>query len=341
MKITCTAFFLLLSSLLLGQNDRFFTEKEAIEWLPYLIATNMEIIGEKNDKGIAATESRRLNFMFISDTEQKVRELKEALVDMEAYRFFRTYRFGAHWTLSGLSPDQSMDFKELADWTMDLSARGFKKDCQLIGWDFHEEEKAAKAEKFWEWFAEDQEDFFNLDPENGEEVSRLFDLLSEKLAPFNSELFFEFSGEPVDGKREFILTADGDPDHFADVLYLYKYAPEIPNWIIFPFKQPSDGEFSITYNGMPVAWEDIYFTHKIEEEGVDLELYIKGYDGKNHFYGIAYLFLDSYLGEFDAAMFISGLELFPLPEKKKELKKLQPFIELKEIVESFKVNSIK
>lgn len=340
MKIICTAIILFLFGSLSAQHDRFFTEKEAIEWLPNLIAYNMEIIGEKNDKGISASESRQLNFMFITDVEQKVLDLKAALSDMEGYRFFRTYRFGAHWTLSGLSPSQSMDFKAMADWTMNLSARGFKKDCQLIAWDFYQAEKSAKAEKFWEWFVEDQEAFFKLDPEDGAEVSRLFDLLSEKLEPFNPEILFEFSGEAVEGKREFILTADGDTDHFADVLYLYKYAPEIPNWIIIPFKQPSDGEFSIDYNGIPMAWEDIYFSHSLNEDGVDLKLYMKGFEGENHYYGIAYLFLDSYLGEFDAAMFISALEILPLPEKKKR-KKLQPFIELKEIVNTYKNNSIK
>jgi hypothetical protein len=79
MKFTLTILASCIIGCLFAQKDRYFTSEKAIEWLPQLVGTNIQIIGEKNEKEIKATDTFPIEFLFITDTEEKAKSLIKAI----------------------------------------------------------------------------------------------------------------------------------------------------------------------------------------------------------------------------------------------------------------------
>jgi hypothetical protein len=93
--------------------------------------------------------------------------------------------------------------------------------------------KKNRYEAFWDWFSKNSEDYYyNL--ENKRDT--LFDPLGKQLGKINGNLVFEFSGQKENGKREFIISADGIRDSFPDVIQLVDNAPPLEKWDIIAFR---------------------------------------------------------------------------------------------------------
>ncbi len=95
------------------------------------------------------------------------------------------------------------------------------------------DEKVEKEieEVFWDWFLEEEQDFYY--DTNREE---LFSTLSRKLKAIHPSLSFQFSQVQDGGKKEFIITANGDIEAFSYVTNLVERAPNASRWQFIAFK---------------------------------------------------------------------------------------------------------
>ena len=164
-----------------------------------------------------------------------------------------------------------------------------------------------KVAAFWEWFADNKEAYFELEDPNRD---KLFNQLEKKLHKVNRYLAFEFSESLVEGKREFVISADGVVEAFDDVIELVDNAPTLGGFDIIGFRQPHDEEFSVVYGDIELAWDDIFCTFEKDSDEVNLTLYIKGFTEENEdeFISASFVLLDTVIGEYNAGMRIGEIE---------------------------------
>lgn len=182
-----------------------------------------------------------------------------------------------------------------------------------------------KYHNFWTWFIKHSDEFFHLDENN---VEPLFKKLSKQLAKINRDLTFEFSVELMDGKREFIISADGIYSTFPDVINLVEAAPKLDHFIITAFRQKGK-EFTIQYNEVELDPADVFFSYEAYSDQIDIVLYIKGYTDNQDLDGAAFILLDTLIGEYDVATKIRHIDFLPLEENLT----IKPIIELPDIVD--------
>lgn len=181
-------------------------------------------------------------------------------------------------------------------------------------------------QNFWRWFAQNQAQIFDFE-QNQEEV---FDSLQEQLQKVHENLVFEIS-RVFEGKREFVISADGIREAFPAVESLYACAPDLPNWEIIKFRPRIAPNFSISFGEKEMTVDDIMFSLEPDDGKIGISLYLKDYKASEHeqFAGIAYLFLDGALGEYDVETKVGFIEILPLWTESNLPKR--PFKELPEI----------
>jgi len=325
----------------MAQDGRFFTSEEAIDWAPQLIGYNMEVIGEQNDKGIRATDRENIEFLFMTDTKEKAQALKTALKEKEGYQLYKEYSLEGFWLVTGVTDKLPMEFDSFSKWTFEFCKIGFDYDTKFLNWNILDKENAEKIDKFWNWFKSNQDEYFNLNHEKMAEIEEAFQKLDNELKPLNESFAYEFSPILKNGKREFILSADGKREDFPDLLYLFKRSPELEKWEIIPFKQGFNGDPKLEFNnGYKLSWDKVMFQSKETNEGLSIDFYIEDYDEGNEDFGMGLvILLDSYLGEYDAVMQIRYADMHKLNRKK--AKHLKEFKDLKQVVDEYKTKKNK
>lgn len=185
-----------------------------------------------------------------------------------------------------------------------------------------------KVDAFWQWFTANEESYFKLELEGREE---LFELLHRKLKKVNKHLVFEFSMEPENGKREFIISADGIMEAFDGIFDLHETAPNLERFTVIPFRQASEEGFSIHWGDVELTWDDVYYiAHKdVEREEVNLNLYIKGLTKENtdELMPVVFRLLDSVIGEYNMGVYVGSIECHPFEAQTKA----RPIEALKEL----------
>lgn len=185
-----------------------------------------------------------------------------------------------------------------------------------------------KEQQFWEWFQQNQNSIFHFE-ENQQEI---FDELSAELKKVHSDLVFEISSI-FDEKREFVISADGIVEAFPFVESLYSNSPDLKKWKITKFRPRIEPNFSISIADKQISVDDLMFKLEQDEDKIGVMIFFKDYEEEleeNHFYRqIAYLFLDSILGEYDVETKVSFIEIYPNESNWNVGKK--PFNQLPEI----------
>ena len=155
-----------------------------------------------------------------------------------------------------------------------------------------------QEEQFWKWFEINQNKLHNF--ENDQEI--IFGELSRQLHRVHLSLTFEFSPIRENGKREFIISADGIKEAFPIVERLYSHAPELEKWSIIKFRQRKNPINDIHFGGYKIKVQDVYYQlYNDGLEKVGVIIFFKNYteDKRNIFAGIGFLILDQILGEYD------------------------------------------
>ena len=192
--------------------------------------------------------------------------------------------------------------------------------------------QTSQEDKFWDWFAENQETYYE-EIENLEIRERIFNDLSAELKKIHQDLVFEFSPIHENEIREFTISAEGVKELFPVVKRLVEKAPKIENWQFNAFRQRIPGnDFTIEYGDLKIGYTDIYFRYQDGEYGkIGIELNIRDFDNSGQSKNAIYILLDSLLGEYDITMGIDWIEWVKLDESK--IENLNPITDLRILID--------
>jgi hypothetical protein len=171
--------------------------------------------------------------------------------------------------------------------------------------------RAAPEERFWEWFEQNSARLFAFEADR----DRVFGELKAALSKVERGLTFEF-GPVRDGRREFIVSADGIRDRFPAVQRLVAAAPALAQWTVIPFRPPKSLDMVIEYDGQRVGANDVWFKSEDDAGRIGLTLYLRGLteQNKQSLAGAAFLLLDSALGEYAVETRVGFIEWEALPD---------------------------
>ncbi|MEH6989685.1 hypothetical protein [Cytobacillus firmus] len=182
---------------------------------------------------------------------------------------------------------------------------------------------------FWIWFEKNSQGYYLLEEGN---LNSLFNKLSKQLSKINADLAFEFSADLIEGKREFIISADGILSAFPDVIDLVENAPQLAGFKIIAFRQKStvDNISTIEYEDIRLGPDDVYFTYRKNGDTLDIILYLKGYDSDfEEWENAAFILLDTIIGEYDVAAKIGSIDMLPY----KKSPNLKSILELPSLID--------
>ena len=170
--------------------------------------------------------------------------------------------------------------------------------------------------RFWKWFSRHEEEFFNINDENFNSLFFKMDKFIEKYNPF---LGFEIIKEAENGKKELVITANGNVLLFDTVFALINAAPDNlkERWNFTALRQGNIDEVIIHFEDLTISSKDIYY--EIEESEIergkwDIFIYVEGvyYDSSDTEEFIASTMmsvLDGLIGEYQCANKINELIL--------------------------------
>jgi hypothetical protein len=164
----------------------------------------------------------------------------------------------------------------------------------------------SKEASFWRWFQANETRLFDFEKDQ----DRVFDELQMQLHRIQPSLTFEF-GPKQEGKREFVISADGIKDAFPAVIGLADAAPPLPRWKITKFRPRRSFQSPVTLNGLRISPEQVQFTIEPDGDKAGITLFIEGYSHNEHekYAGVVYLMLDQALGEYDVETKVGFIEL--------------------------------
>ena len=189
--------------------------------------------------------------------------------------------------------------------------------------------KKSIQDAFWVWFKKNSDAYFHF--ERNQDF--LFHNLKSELNKIHSDLVFEFSPILQDGKREFVISADGIKSIFPVVETLTAKAPSLDKWHIVAFRQPRKEINQITYDNLTIYFDDVFFRYGKDNGQIALELNIRGFYESPEWTGATFILLDNVLGEYHTEMSLSRIEKRLLNEQ--EVKDLYPITDLPKVVQGY------
>ncbi len=189
---------------------------------------------------------------------------------------------------------------------------------------------STKYDDFWAWFKENEKNIWLNIEKDSDEIVREID---RQIKMINDDIAFEIYFEINDGKRDFVISADGIKDIFPEVLKLKDKAPKFHRWNIIAFRpRTNQKDQCIEIDNLCLDYDKIFFKHNFNSIPFDIDVYIKGYDGKDNRYVHGYfLLLDTLIGEYEAVTAIRNTQIYPYqPELRPYLTK---FIKLRDIID--------
>lgn len=189
--------------------------------------------------------------------------------------------------------------------------------------------KKPIQDSFWNWFRKNNQTYFHFE----QNLNFLFHNLKSELNKIHPDLVFEFSPILQDGKREFVISADGIKSVFPIVMDLVDRAPKLDKWHIVAFRQPHKGITQITYDNLTLNFDDVFFRFGKDNGQIALELCIRGFYESPEWAGAIFILLDNILGEYYTEMSFSRIEKKLLNEQ--EIKDLYPITDLPKIVQNY------
>lgn len=162
---------------------------------------------------------------------------------------------------------------------------------------------------FWEWFSRIEEELYLHIEDNPEKYASEIHFQLTELHP---DIVFDIPFELMEGKREFIISADGDASLFPVIADIVNQAPTYERWIIHNLRpRTNQKDQAIDLDGLYLEYEDIFYHLENEELPFQLEVYIKGYDYEDNRYIHGYfLLLDTLLGEYVAVTYTETIAIY-------------------------------
>lgn len=171
---------------------------------------------------------------------------------------------------------------------------------------FSNKASASNEAAFWKWFTTNEPRlfFFEKDQES------LFNELAREIHRVDRDLTFEF-GPVEDGRREFVISADGIKSAFPAVEALYSAAPDLDRWIWVKYRPRRHPILDLELDGLSVKVDEVSYLLARDGEKVGIVLFFENYsvEAKTTFEQIGYLFLDEALGEFAIETQVGFIEI--------------------------------
>ncbi len=154
---------------------------------------------------------------------------------------------------------------------------------------------ASPEGDFWIWFRQNDAALFDFESDQ----QATFDRLAAEMHKVDPNLTFEF-GPKAEGRREFVISADGVRAAFPKVESLFAAAPALPHWKVVKFR-PRRAPADIEYRGMKVSAAKIAVMMEPQGAVTNLVVVIPGcsVEASKTCQAIAFLLLDQALGEYD------------------------------------------
>jgi len=182
--------------------------------------------------------------------------------------------------------------------------------------DFLRLKKTTPEEKFWKWFELNKtelEKFTNSDHSN----TLIYNRLTKAMKKYNSILFPELTMSD-DDQYVMIITPDGHPDGIESTRKLFDSKPELENWVIKRFRQPTD-TIHLNFNGVEYTSSDVEILPQVNNQNdkINIKVFIRNMnkDEKNY-QTLAFLYLDHILGEYNTMTKIGFIDFHHLDEGK-------------------------
>lgn len=193
-------------------------------------------------------------------------------------------------------------------------------------------------EKFWQWFADNNEQLTMLGELDDSNRNALLDNMQKALDEYHEGLTFEIS-EPGEKGRTVTFSAEGDTDLFRFVVELTDNAPDLDWWEFVAFKQPKGKDLKVTFDKFRFQTSKMYFMQLESEEepdilGVRVALPDPVDDDEDQLVGV-YVTLEAMIGEFDCATLIGYLDTCAIPAEPFK-SGFRPLDDFPEFVEWFK-----
>lgn len=155
------------------------------------------------------------------------------------------------------------------------------------------EKKDTKTE-FWNWFVANEAAVKGL-LQKPISLPETYDKLCKELSKFSPDIYPELTIDD-DNDYNLIITADGRFAGAECVDDIVSAAPDIPNWKIIRFRQPTE-HFTVEVNEMELRADSIRLWRRYDYENrlVDLRLFIENYD--EELQNAIFLCMDHTLGE--------------------------------------------
>lgn len=164
-------------------------------------------------------------------------------------------------------------------------------------------------DKFWSWFKENENRLFcfEMNPK------AIFTDLTFQLSNVNKDLTFELGPVLKNGKREFIISADGIKSAFPAVERLCTSIPVLEKWVIIKFRPRRNPINDLDYAGKKIKIDDVYYRFFRDKDPykIGILLLFKEYvESEKELWGqIGLLLLDEALGEYDVETKIGSLSI--------------------------------
>jgi len=190
----------------------------------------------------------------------------------------------------------------------------------------------SREAQFWIWFEQHSEQLMNFEGID----THILASVGEELSRVAQGLTFEFSSKGILGK-EFIISADGDPRFFSDVIRLVGSAPVLSGWKFIAFRQPKNLRMVVTFGESQLSPDEILFLAVPNLNRLHLVLYVKNLKRKDLDFvtRAAFIVLDMAIGEYDVETQIGSVEFKEAPTIPSSLD-LKPFHMLPNIVNNWK-----
>jgi len=167
--------------------------------------------------------------------------------------------------------------------------------------------KKSPEARFWAWFEKNQDMMFHFERDQ----ERTFDKLSAAMSKVHPNITFEF-GPEENGKREFVISADGIEDAFPAVESLYASAPSLPLWTFIKFR-PRRSAMIIEMGQVRLEPSDIEVALEADGDKAGFTVFVKGYDESQsqQYKHAAFILLDQAIGEYDMETKVGFVDVQP------------------------------
>jgi len=171
--------------------------------------------------------------------------------------------------------------------------------------------KKSPEAQFWAWFEKNQDMLFHFERDQ----ERTFDKLNAAMSKVHPDLTFEF-GPDQDGKREFVISADGLKDAFPAVESLHASAPSLPRWTFIEFR-PRRSAMTIQMGDVKLEPKDIEVAVEADGDKAGFTVFVKGYDESQsqQYKHAAFIMLDQAIGEYDMETKVGFIEVKPFEQE--------------------------